>query len=467
MMKSIPLELCEKIAVLEPGDMFGHLSMMKKKPFSASVRTFLPSSIYNLPDTEIIRLLNEFPQVAISLQNAIGCAINNRRKMGKKNYQQERAEFIAEIRKSFLSKRAHKISSTVKAKKFARKKRISNFINRGISMTAIPENVRMEGSFNSRRAIARTLTPLEVPLQRGISRSGSRYSPHSSVSPMSDTNDMFGGRSNGGEKDSEKEGEEEEYPAINRAITAPINMTACRDTPSRDNPSEEEKETHSTPVKLFSGGDYTGQDGDDGNHIKSIPSNLSEEGSAASGGNQAIVIPKLSRAQQRWRMISAVIRDPVLMAIIAQTSLEDTESTPIAFNSERKSLKMKLRQFGKEIGEQSSKRLSSAKVTPVPEPPKREVFSLGEVAIQGMKKKKIDRIGLVGPENEMYDSEEEDEGTEETMLKKKALRMKSIECPEFEDSSVFKRKRRLRRRSSFPSLGLGDWKERKKYIQHL
>jgi len=468
MLKSIPLELCEKIAVLEPGDMFGHLSMMKKKPFSASVRTFLPSSIYNLPDTEIIRLLNEFPQVAISLQNAIGCAINNRRKMGKKNYQQERADFIAEIRKSFLSKRAHKISSTGKAKKSARKKRISNFINRGITMTAIAENVRREASFGNRKPISRTLTPPEMPLPRGTSRSGSRYSLNASISPISDANDMFGGR-NGSEKEAEKE-EEEEFPAINRAITAPINMTACRDSPARNLTSEEEKETLATPVQGFSEADntITGQSGDEGNFIKRVTSNVSEEGSTASGGNQAITMPKLNRAQQRWKMISAVIRDPVLMAIIAQSSLEDDGTIAKANDSDKKSLTAKLRQFSREVGEQSSRRLSLAKVAPVAEPPpKREVFSLGEVALQGMRQKKIDRISLVGPENEMYDSENDEERTEEYMIKQKALKMKSIECPEFGDDSVFKRKRRLRRRSSFPSLDLGDWKERKKYIQHL
>ena len=158
-LKTIPLELCEKIAILEPGDMFGHLSLMRKKPLTASVRTFLPSSVYNLPEVEITRLLNEFPQVAISLQNAIGCSINSRRKMGRSLYRSDRAAFIAEIRKAFLTKRAHSLGATNQAKKTARKKRISTIISRGISMTAISENVKKE---MTTATPPRTPAPLEV-----------------------------------------------------------------------------------------------------------------------------------------------------------------------------------------------------------------------------------------------------------------------------------------------------------------
>ena len=446
-LKNIPLELCDKIAVLEPGDMFGHLSMMKKKPFTASVRTFLPSSIYNLPDSEVIRLLNEFPQVAISLQNALGCAINNRRKMGTKSYQKERAEFIAEIRKTFLSKRAHAIGASVQAKKSARKKRLSSIISRGISMTSIAENLGME---TSRRTISRTLTPLEVQLPRTTSRSSSKYALSASISPMSESMEPF-----------EVENVQEQ-PAINRAITAPINMT-----PSRDNPPEEEKETNITLVKGFTEVDDTAE------FVKRVSSNvsvLSDDGSTGSGGNQSNP-PKLTRAQQRWKMISAVIRDPVLMAIIAQSKPDEADPADIGANisdeNVKTSLKARLKKLRKDVGEQSTRRLTAAKVVPVPLPEKRAAPTLGEVALQGLRKKKVNKINLVGPDNELYDSDDELTKSEEYTIKSKALRRKSIECPDFSDAAVFQRRKRLRRRSSFPSLELKDWKERKKYIQHL
>ena len=427
-LKAIPLALCDKVATLEPGDMFGHLSLMKKTPLTGSVRTFLPSSVYNLSESEITKLISEFPQVAISLQNALGCSINNRRKMGKAEYRQQRAAFIAELRKTFLEKRAQKLGAANLAKKKARKKRISSMLSRGISLGSVQEEL-------GHIPIRRTLTPLEVK----VPKTSGKYFVSTKIAPSI------------GENESGKIAKKEDNEKI---IASRQGLSALADISSINRGvSEEEKSGTSTPVKPFLDEDS------DGPRRMGRSESLGDE-SPGKGRRST----KMTRAQKRWKMISAVIRDPVLMAIIAQTPLESEQVKQIEHDS-APSFMEKAKNVvtgGAKIAGELQKESSIP-----PRPTLGKPSSFGQVALQGLKKVKVDRINLIGPENENYDSEDELLMSEEHALKRKALMKNSIECPDFSNRAVFNRRRKLRRRSSFPSYDLKDWKEQKQYTLHL
>ena len=100
-------------------------------------------------------------------------------------------------------------------------------------------------------------------------------------------------------------------PGIERCLTAPINMTPNL---SRGR-GEEEKETTVKPFMEI--------DTDQPPRIRSHSSmSAGDESPATKVGG-----PKLSRAAQRWKMLAAVIRDPVLMNIISQSGAHQ-EVTP-------------------------------------------------------------------------------------------------------------------------------------------
>lgn len=420
-LKTIPLALCDKVATIEPGDMFGHFSLMTKKPFTASVRTFLPSSVYNLPESEITRLLNEFPQVAIILQDAIGCAIFNRRQKGKDDYRKQRASFIAEIRKLFLEKRAQKLGESNLAKKKARKKRISTFLSRGISLgssnTSLLEN---ENNVANGPRIRRTVTPLHI----GIPKTSGKYVISSKVAPA---------------VIDEKDGNQKNIKNL------PPSCSFKNQSASEDKDCEHV----ATTVKPFS-------------EVESETNSVGDESPITAQRKKPVKY--VTPARRRWKMIAAVIRDPAMMAVIAQSMPEK-----ICFQEKEKTehpLLDKLKNIGhigvkiKAEEGQGSNELSLVHDV-------KKSSSLSEVVRDGLKKVKVDRINLVGPDNEDYDSEEDVKATKEYILKERALTKNAIECPDFSNSLIFDRRRKPRRRSSFPSYDMQDWKERKKYVYHL
>lgn len=100
------IEHCDLISQLQPGDFFGHMSMMLRKPYQASVRTFMPSSVYTLTQIEISKLLRNFPAVAITLQGALALAISQSQSNNKQYHRVKRAEFLNSLGTAYVTAKA-------------------------------------------------------------------------------------------------------------------------------------------------------------------------------------------------------------------------------------------------------------------------------------------------------------------------------------------------------------------------
>jgi CRP-like cAMP-binding protein len=152
---AVAIEQCELINQLGPGDFFGHMSMMFSKPYRASVRTFMPSSVYTLRDVEIKRLVRNYPAVAITLQGALAQAIHKTSSRNKVHALLRRRDFMAGLTEEYVSSKARAAYKSKSSRDL-----MTNFIPRMSSREILPS---ADGGVSKRGTITRRMSSFLLP----------------------------------------------------------------------------------------------------------------------------------------------------------------------------------------------------------------------------------------------------------------------------------------------------------------
>ena len=425
--KVAPIEMCELITQLTAGDFFGHISIMNRKPHQASVRTFMPCSVYTLTDLEITKLLRNFPAVALNLQSALAMAVHSRNEFGRAHLRSKRAEFISSMGTLYVQARAKIIAEKAKSKDLIGSliPRLNSVDEMGSENGDYPRKRRgsllaMAGLGGSQRSLGNPVTSPSATSSRNMG-TGSKYEE----------------KDNGPTPMGPDLGTKNTYQVVPlETVNSESRIDTSADLPTRKKPP---------PVK-----------------------------SAISNAKMAAESELNTKATSRWNIVRAVVNDPASMAIIqsqnAKSTEEETKSSgpPIIKQSisrqlssmgstslERPSM---LRGLSMRSNTTSFRKIDRSRSSM--DADKRDM-SIAAVVKKSMNNRRRAKVAFLTDGNEWYDSEDDKKVYDEFyLLTSRALFKRNRSCPNFSDH-VFKKKiaTKMRRRMSFPIYDLELWKE--------
>jgi len=415
---------------LGPGDFLGHVSLRTRKPFSASVRAAIPCSAYCLSEYTIATIMRDFPAVLLPLQTALGKAINAQRNTGKLHARNTRAGFLADIKRQFIIRRSRRVAMERAAKKGTKElfSTIVRMNSKDIDMSSSRSigTMRRVGSVGniygkipsskdfvmevSKRSAGRR-SSLALPVLGNLLE-GNEAAPSTKTQPTSSNRDSLSGSSpvisitskaaayasSDPSSPMAKDGENSEIGSVPKVRT----MTA---TPIKVKPKEEAKET----------------------------SKVAPEPDAASPARP-----------RKWSVVRGLVHDPAAMALVRSES-----------NVESKDDLGELRSNESGIRKMPSRAPSQRK-------PIKQMSAFSMVnAVKATLEQKRKRVLLLADGNEFYDSD--DEMPPLRRIKLRALRARHRSCENLydlednnEDRTLGKR---MKRRTSFPSLDVDVWKQ--------
>lgn len=420
-----PIELCTLIMQLTAGDFFGHVSIMNRKPFQASVRTFMPCSVYTLSEIEITKLLRNFPAVALNLQSALAMAIHARHEFGRAYVRNKRAEFISSMSAEYVKVRARMLTDRVKSQKL-----LSSLIPRLNSKDDIDPG---------------------TPEQVGRKRRGSITM-------------LMGG---GGPKTPEHSSASPPKPDPTRSSASSSKYEEKDDTPT---PFNRGSYSHGQVVPLETVNSESRLNTSPDAAPKQKPPPMK---SALSHAKFETDRKLQRRGSSKWNIVRAVVNDPATMAIIqSQTSkqsedeLKDIQAPPVI----KGSISRQLSSLGgtkvdKPIMKALSRKSFDTGAKMLDKKPSAEIArtssnSIAAVVKKSMNNKKRQKVAFLTDGSEWYDSEDDKKVYDEFyLLKSRALFKRNRSCPNFTDHIFKKKIVKRKRRMSFPILDVENWKE--------
>lgn len=418
--KVAPIEMCDLITQLTAGDFFGHVSIMNRKPYQASVRTFMPCSVYTLSEVEITRLLRNFPAVALNLQSALAMAVHARQDFGRQFLRSKRAEFISSCGTAFVQARAKMMVDRVKSQNL-----LSSLIprmNSNDDFGSTDGNSKGDATAGRKRRGSLTLM---------VGGSAKNLLGGGSTSPPKPTHS---------EKSSKYEEKDDGPPETrNHHKVVPLETVLSE---SRLGTNQDTLPVRKKPPPM-----------------KSAQSNLQIETEKDK---------KARAANSKWNIVRAVVHDPASMAIIeSQNAKKEEESAPPPVI--KKTITKQLSSLGANkldkpmLRGMSIKSLGSfdRKQSGINLPPPSRSQSIAEVVKKSMNNKKRAKVAFLTDGSEWYDSEDDKKVYDEFyLLKSRALFKRNRSCPNFSDH-IFKKKVdvKRKRRMTFPMSDVDDWKE--------
>jgi CRP-like cAMP-binding protein len=436
---AVPLEMCDRVGYLSPGDFFGYVSMMLKKPYQASIRTFTPCSVYSLHTHDISSLIRDYPAVAMTLQNAIAQAVHSRSTKGKYERRRRRAHFIEDIARQYVK---HAARAAIPPAPLLQKAPsiLSLFPSRSMRIRTSPKSTD------------------QSPMRKEFG-------------PVADLTTVEGGGGSELKLENFQEGDERETTEDAAKPSVPATSSAS---------GNQRKYTTSQVVPM---------DCELPEMDSALPSAESRPGRGVGPGRPKK--PTTSNAtQERWKMLRAVVHDPAAMSII-QESL-DSPRHPQPDGEEFKTEISGSGGAGSGSGlrgsggsEDFSARLQKRKM----KKKKTTMFMQKSMSIASVvrasvatKKQQQNLFTMLLEGNELYDSEEDRKLYDEFyFIKTKALRRTHHSCPNIsgimaaaEAAAPEQQRqdraripsRKLERRMSYPMLDEERWQESQQ-SQHL
>jgi CRP-like cAMP-binding protein len=414
---TIPIEMCDLITHLSPGDFFGYVSMMLRKPYQASVRSHTPCSIYSLHTHDITSLIHNFPAVAITLQSSLAQAVHSRHTRGRYERRNRRARFIEDIASLYVKHTAHNAALNPPPTADAGPSILAGFRSRSFK--------RVKAAFSKDSA---SPTP--------TSRANNILLPSPAATP---TAGAIGLKAPQERNDLKVENFEEGHSR------------------SQSLPPQSSPLSLRSHQKKYSVSQVVPMDGD----LTEV-TNPSEQFPPLAPARPS---PSSAAAQARWNVLRAVVHDPAVIGII-QESLSNRQR---ADDGEE----MKVEGAGRRDSIESSQR-TTIRFKPAK---KRSVFSQRSLSIASVvrasmaTKKKQNIFVLLLQGNEYYDSDEDKKLYDEFyFVKTKGLQRGLRSCPNLTGLAYKQHShltsKKLRRRVSFPLFDTDLWQESQQ-SQHL
>lgn len=416
--KSVPIELCSIVGELSVGDFLGHISLMKKKPFTASVVSIQPVSSYSLSEVEIAKILRDFPAVAMSLQSAIGGAMNSKKRSYKSTIIQKRAQFIHDLSKQFLQSRAKSVVNSSGLDDVVIRRTASWEVGSSYASDALKKNTA------KRRKSLESIQPQIdnvrfIPAKNKVVPSRLYQNNTNQTNEQtqdSELNDTFG-------LSYETKMHDEKSPSLNSQI----------------------KYSDFSTVEDFDVLQSKPQRNDVTFSLKSDPRKISNE----------FNMHTEERRPSRWNIVQAVVHDPVAIAIVKQQLQKDTLGRG---NADSRAL------F-------NEGRVNYSELTKPRWPGIGNNGTMANVVKNLVKNNKANRSLAFLNGNEFYDSDEDEMRKNDLFAHKtKTLKKKRWSCPDFialvYDDVGIRQATSFRRCISYPSFDFAAWKE-DNYNEHI
>jgi len=421
--KVVPIEMCDLIYQLTAGDFFGHVAIMEKRPFKASVRTFMPCSVYLLSELEITRLLRHFPAVAVNLQGALAMAINATHSFGRRHLRDKRAEFISKMGTAYVQARARMMAQKSKSSADL----LGNFVSRINSKDIFDTGETKSGETRQRRRGSLS------SLLGGTGDSKIRYGQLLSFESTVSKDDTDTSNPAATTSAAISRGPSQIVPL--ETVVSESRMNSDGDCDSQPPPASRKPSTHPPPSR------------------------------------SASVASHIAKSDSRWNIVRAVVHDPASMAIIQSnvSSSKSMDEDEVKSGLPKMKSNVKLKPIRKQLSSMGSvgmtRNFSRLSSTGDRKPGEVETnMSIAAVVKKQMVHKRRAKVMFLTDGNEWYDSDEDKKVYDEFyLIKSRALFKRHRSCPNFTDNKFRKKIAKKRtRRMSYPALNLEAWKEDKK-----
>jgi CRP-like cAMP-binding protein len=454
---TLPVADVDFVCDLVCGDFIGHMSLMQKSPYAGTVKAKIACSAYVLSEMEIAKIVRDFPAVGLALQGAFGSAIFSKSRMGKELLIRKRADFINSLKTDFVKARANEIVTnrrrailpssanlfasfrqpvqSTEASVQSRSRRF-NSVELGSKPAAADKKGQVNASkilpigsdLNHSKNIIKAASTVEDFQGPQIIRKCASYEGSTLSNSVGKSNDM-----NLQEYD-------EHFNGVHASEKSSDRLNVTDHSRSSDYvPAIDPQQPDNKPsMKIVN----------ESNSSK-LKSDVNINDSSNKSSNMNI---------SKWSMVSAVVSDAASMAILRSNGGSSSEE-----KQEIETGKANVSSAETKLASENARRLKiygpqeSVNLT--------EPVLISQLVKRQINNKKIKKILVLADGNEIYDSDEEKKIKNPLYNIKSKIKNKLCRsCPNFEfllrQEKMKARKFTKKRRLSFPSLDVEEWKER-------